>query len=192
VAITNGAPRVADTVAAYTVAGTASVHVTGTMAWTNALTGGAGTFAAALNWQVASVALGMGYNPITVSGTNLLGTTASDAVTILRFGQDQGASPIHYVATNGTAIWPYTNWAQAAASIQDALDTATPGDTVLVSNGVYAAGGVAVYGTMTNRITLTKALTVRSVNGPARTFIVGQGTGSAGRTAAMAPCVAHT
>jgi hypothetical protein len=60
---------------------------------------------------------------------------------------------------------PYTNWATAAHSIQEAVDTAQPGDTVLVTNGVYA-GGVAV----------TNPLALRSVNGPQFTVINGGGT----------------
>ena len=33
---------------------------------------------------------------------------------------------------------PYTNWATAAHVIQDAVDAAQTGDTVLVAGGVYA------------------------------------------------------
>ena len=89
---------------------------------------------------------------------------------------------MRYVNVNNTApAWPYTDWSTAATNIQDAVDAAVAGDLVLVTNGVYQTGGSVVSGInnivwagdSSNRVAVTKEITLRSVNGPAQTIIRG-------------------
>ncbi len=81
-----------------------------------------------------------------------------------------------YVDINGSnPVSPYNAWAMAATNIQDAVDASVAGDTVWVTNGVYATGERIVFGSMANRVVVDKAITVQSVNGPQATTIEGQG-----------------
>jgi hypothetical protein len=104
------------------------------------------------------------------SDSNPGGVSASVVVQVMQ-------NPVYYVSLSSTnPISPFDSWATAATNIQDAVDAAVVGGTVLVTNGDYNAGGRVVFGAMTNRVAVNKPLTVRSVNGPTLTAIEGFAT----------------
>jgi len=83
---------------------------------------------------------------------------------------------VHYVNLNSISpISPYSSWSTAATNIQDAVDVATNGDIVLVTNGVYKTGSQADEYGVSNRVAVTKSITLQSINGPAVTLIDGGG-----------------
>ena len=66
-------------------------------------------------------------------------------------------APRLYVALNGYTTPPYSSWTHPAQTIQTAIDAASPGAIILVSNGTYD---------ITSHIIVDKPLTIESVNGP--------------------------
>ncbi len=107
--------------------------------------------------------------------TNLWGAATSRVASLTP--QAVLASSIRYVAVTGTnATSPYLDWSTAATNIQDAVDAAVAGDSIVVTDGVYSAGSRVVYGAATNRVVVDKAITVQSVNGPFTTIIQGGGS----------------
>jgi hypothetical protein len=75
-------------------------------------------------------------------------------------------------AGSAQPVPPYTSWATAAAVIQDAVDICPCGGVVLVSNGVYTSGGGFAAGT-SNRVMITKPISVRAVAGAENTYLAG-------------------
>jgi hypothetical protein len=98
------------------------------------------------------------------------------ALSFFRAG-DANAATYYVNAGNSAPMPPYTSWLTAATNIQDAIAETVNGDTVLVTNGVYGYGGAVMVGTLTNRVALTNAITVESVNGPWVTSILGTSPG---------------
>jgi hypothetical protein len=90
--------------------------------------------------------------------------TTSTIVILILAGSSLPAAT-HYVSLGSTnPTPPYTDWVTAATNIQDAVNVAATNDLVLVTNGEYP-GGVSV----------SKPLTMLSVNGPQFTIINGGG-----------------
>ena len=89
----------------------------------------------------------------------------------------------YYVWTNSPSEGaPYDGWNNAAHAIQTALNSSASNDTVLVTNGVYDAGTTLAPGPnlLKNRVCVTNAVTLRSVNGPEFTIIKGAPDGVTG------------
>jgi subtilisin-like proprotein convertase family protein len=68
--------------------GGTSTNLSGVISWTNSLSGGAGSVASAPTWLINGVALNVGTNVITVSGSNNLSVVTSAVVTIVRESGD--------------------------------------------------------------------------------------------------------
>jgi hypothetical protein len=103
-------------------------------------------------------------------------------VAIFFSGVLQVCAATRYVDPNNpNPTFPFTSWATAATNIQDAIWASSAFDTVFVTNGVYASGGLNVSGAdISNRVALSViAITVKSVNGPGVTVIQG-GMGTRG------------
>ena len=126
--------------------------------------------------QKSSPCINSGTNQAWMIGaTDLDGNPRVDGNTV-DMGAYEVKTPVHYVSYNGSAVPPYTNWATAATNIQDAVDVASAGETVLVTNGVYDTGETVTPGySSSNRVVITNNIIVKSVNGPANTIILGKG-----------------
>ena len=99
------------------------------------------------------------------------------ALLLLLIASPLAAGSLHYVSSSSTGgVPPYGTWETAASNIQDAVQVAVAGATVLVTNGIYDSGGALTPGyALSNRVCVTNAVIVRSVNGPAASTILGQG-----------------
>jgi hypothetical protein len=102
-----------------------------------------------------------GAHSVRLMVSNVVGETATHILPIT-----VGPATAH-VAPGGSSVYPYSSWATAATTIQDAVDAAVDGTLVLITNGTYG---------VSSRIVVEKGAHLRSVNGPGATFIQGDGS----------------
>ncbi|MEK7271031.1 MAG: choice-of-anchor Q domain-containing protein, partial [Planctomycetota bacterium] len=108
--------------------------------------------------QVATNLYAGGIWSVTLTVTN----GAGEADTCTRSNYLSVGPLTNHVWLNGGNVAPYVSWANAATSLQAAVNAAVDGTTVLVTNGVYA---------ITNTLTIGVGAAVRSVNGASGTLI---------------------
>ncbi len=93
----------------------------------------------------------------------------------------------YYVGTAGTPGGNYFT------DIQSAVDTASAGDLVLVSNGVYNSGERITPGySLLNRVVMTKNIILQSVSGAENTIILGAKASGGGNGDGAVRCVFMT
>ena len=103
---------------------------------------------------------------------NTLGGRLTLLVLAVIFLVVSASASVLYVDLNSSnPTPPYSNWSTAATNIQDAVNAANPGDQVLVSDGIYKVGQTSKSGN--NRVAVTNAISLQSVNGPRATRIDG-------------------
>ena len=119
------------------------------------------------NWKLGSGMIGM-FDEVAIYTKVLTPERVADHyAAIIPVVEHTGNSPVHYVSTTGSGTYPYTNWTTAARFIEDAVDAAQAGDTVLVTSGTYTSG---------SEILVDTAITIESVNGREATIVDGQNT----------------
>ena len=141
VTITNPPSDVTVSNDTYTLQGTASANLVGSLRWTNTLTGGSGAIPKASAWTIASLPLDFGANVITVTGTNAASGSVTNAA-------DSGADTVYsngWVDTDngGFGFGAWQLYTQSTNSSQNGrfIATSTNVNIGTPAWGLYANSG---------------------------------------------------
>ena len=124
----------------------------------------AGGFGTAVEYDALTISYAWaatGRYPVVLSAYNNTDYAAATVTVTVADGT------IRYVDKAGAHNPPFLNWADAAHSISAAVAVAVAGDTILITNGVFAEGAELV---------LDKPLRLVGVNGPEATVVDGSNT----------------
>ena len=104
---------------------------------------------------------------------NSVGLLTVGGLVTLFLAESLSAAILYVDLNSANSSPPYASWQTAATNIQNAVDAAVGGDTIVVSNGVFRTGGRLESGIILSRVTVDKPLAIRSVNGPQFTSVDG-------------------
>ena len=90
---------------------------------------------------------------------------SADSATSYDIEEPSVGNILYVYLNNTTPEAPFDSWDHAATNIQDAVDAAIDGDTILIADGEYR---------LFHEIYVPKNLTLQSVNGPETTILNGQ------------------
>lgn len=111
---------------------------------------------------VVTNSFGPGIHDVSLIVSNSFGFTA----TAVQYGDIRVAPDTAYVSTNGAHTAPYDTWAKAATNLAAALDAGS--STIIMSNGMFQVD---------EKVSISRKLTIRSMNGPVLTKILRSGVG---------------
>ena len=145
----------------YAVLGSNNGNVIVAMTVSNAATGEARAFSATNEWLAPALALSetTDRDVFWVTGSNAYGFSAAAMVAVTRMSPANLTN--HVAQATGAHQWPYASWADAATSVVAAVTTAPDGNLILVATGRYHE----------TELRVTRAVTVRGVDGPAQTIL---------------------
>jgi FIMAH domain len=92
-------------------------------------------------------------------------TLATGFAVLMGFVGNVSAATLFVSLTSPNPTPPFSSLSTAAHTIQDAVDVASAGDTILVASGQYL---------LTNQVTVTKGILLQSISGANQTHLIAQ------------------